>query len=182
MILDLLEDLKDHLQHHLHHLVYFLFVISNSRCIVGIYYEAPLTVRTMRMVHLILLSVNHMFLAQNALQSIKLFSFPMFSVTLWCSICTFSIPMGKNFYIIRVQELVRIDHSNIRYIGVLAIMLHSNNHYLQSFDGFNLSVISFYDIYFFCINNAYNLKITSISKIVKISADGRSYHFGVPYH
>ena len=87
----------------------------------------------------------------------------------WTNICTFSIPMWKNFYITRVQELVRIDHSNIsiyKYIQVWAIMLDSNNHSLQSFNGFTLSVISFYGIYFFCIN-ANNLIITSISKIIK---------------
>ena len=44
---------------HLHHLVYFLFVFSDSHCIVGIYYVALLTVRTMRMVHLILFLANH---------------------------------------------------------------------------------------------------------------------------
>ena len=153
MISDLLEDLKDHFQHHLHHLVYSLFVFSDSHCIVGVYFEAPLTVRTMRLVHLILLSVNHMFLVQNALQSIKFFSFQCFlwHSGVWTSVCTFSILMGKNFYIIRVQQFVKIDHSNIRYIRVWAIMLDSNNHSLHSFDGFGLSIISFYGISSFAL-------------------------------
>ena len=87
----------------------------------------------------------------------------------WTSICTFIIPMGKNFYIIRVEQLFRIDHSNIRYIQVWAIMLDSNNYSLQSFDGFTLSVISFYGIYFFRIN-VNNLIITSILRFIKVSA------------
>ena len=77
--------------------------------------------------------------------------------------------MGNNFYIIRVQELARIDHSNIKYIQVLAIMVDSNNHSLQSFDGLTLSIISFYGIYFFCIH-INNLIITSILRFIKISA------------
>ena len=72
------------LQPHLHHLVYFLIVFPDSHCIVGVYYEAPLIVRTMRMLHLILLSANHMFLAQNVLQPATFFPFPIFSVTFWC--------------------------------------------------------------------------------------------------
>ena len=56
--------------------------------------------------------------------------------------------MGENFYIIRVQQLVKIDHSYVRYVRVSVIMLDSNNHYLQSFDAITLSVISNYGIYF----------------------------------
>lgn len=59
-----------------------------------------------------------------------------------------SILMGENFFIIRVQQLVKIDHSYVRYVRVSVIMLDSNNHYLQSFDAITLSVISNYGIYF----------------------------------
>ena len=48
-------------------------------------------------------------------------------------------------------------------------MLDSNNYSLQSFDGFTLSVISFYGIYFFRIN-VNNLIITSILRFIKVSA------------
>ena len=48
-------------------------------------------------------------------------------------------------------------------------MFNSNNHSLQSIYGFTLSVISFYSIYFFCIN-VNNLIITSISRFIKVSA------------
>ena len=71
-------------QYQLYHLIHFLFVFSDSHCIVDIYYEDPSTVRMMCMVHLILLSANHIFLARTTLQSINFFPFPMFSVTFWC--------------------------------------------------------------------------------------------------
>ena len=59
--------------------------------------------------------------------------------------------MGENLYIIRVQQFVKIDHSDVRYVRVsviMLVMLDSNNHYLQSFDAITLSVISIYGIYF----------------------------------
>ena len=48
-------------------------------------------------------------------------------------------------------------------------MLDSNNYSLQSFDGFTLSVICFYGIYFFRIN-VNNLIITSILRFITVSA------------